>query len=63
LPSTRIWPSFAFIPTDTVAVEAADAGAELDGVDVEPPHAATARTATNGINLRITQSNTSSGYC
>ncbi|HEV2475813.1 MAG TPA: hypothetical protein VGX22_04680 [Candidatus Dormibacteraeota bacterium] len=52
----------AFIATDTVAVAAADADAELDAVDVEPPHAATATTAINGINLRITQINTSSGY-
>jgi hypothetical protein len=62
LPSTRIGPSFAFMATETVAVAAAGADAELDAVDPEPPHAATARTANSGVNLRITQRNTSNGY-
>ena len=53
---------FAFMATDTVAVAAAGADGELDAVDGLPPHAATARTAINGINLRITQGDTSSGY-
>jgi hypothetical protein len=37
-----------------VAAAGADTDGELDAVDEEPPHAATARTAINGINLRAT---------
>ena len=58
MPSTRICPSLAFIEAATVAVAAVAGDGELDPFEVELPHAATARTAINGMILRITESDT-----